>query len=113
MKILYKLNQSGKLINTVIVDDDYKLANNETDIKPADGLYEPLMFDGATWTGVTREEWLANQPEPEPVEPSDTDKALAAVAYQQTMTTQDVTTLQTQNAQMAYQLMMMQQGGKA
>ena len=113
MKILYKLNQSGKLINTVTVDDDYKLANNETDIKPIDGLYEPLIFNGATWTGATREEWLSNQPEPETVEPSNTDKTLAALTYQQMMTTQDVTTMQTQNAKMAYQLMTAQGGATA
>lgn len=40
-------------------------------------------------------------------QPSDTDKALAALSYQQMTTTQDVTTLQTQNAQMAYQIMML------
>lgn len=46
--------------------------------------------------------------------PSATQQQLAQVAYQQMMTTQDVTTLQTQNAQMAYQLMMMQKrGGEA
>lgn len=46
--------------------------------------------------------------------PSQNQQQLAAVTYQQMMTTQDVTTLQTQNAQMAYQLMMMQkQGGEA
>ncbi|KRM79465.1 hypothetical protein FC84_GL001645 [Lapidilactobacillus dextrinicus DSM 20335] len=50
---------------------------------------------------------------PNDPEPSDTDKALAALSYQQMTTTQDVTALQTQNAQMAYQLMMIQQGGEA
>lgn len=46
--------------------------------------------------------------------PSEAQKQLAQVTYQQMMTTQDVTALQTHNAQMAYQLMMMQkQGGEA
>lgn len=45
--------------------------------------------------------------------PSQTQQQLAQVIYQQMMTTQDVTTLQTQNAQMAYQLMMQKQGGEA
>ena len=39
--------------------------------------------------------------------PTQIDKDVATVTYQQMMTTQDVTTLQTQNAQMAYQLMML------
>lgn len=45
--------------------------------------------------------------------PSQSQQQLAQVTYQQMMTTQDVTTLQTQNAQMAYQLMMIQRGGEA
>lgn len=46
--------------------------------------------------------------------PSQAQQQLAQVAYQQMMTTQDVTTLHTWNAQIAYQLMMMQkQGGEA
>lgn len=54
-----------------------------------------------------------NYQEPNITDPglSQNQKQLAQVIYQQMMTTQDVTTLQTQNAQMAYQLMM--QGGKA
>lgn len=46
--------------------------------------------------------------------PSESQQQLAQVTYQQMMTAHYVTTLQTQNAQMAYQLMMMQkQGGEA
>lgn len=46
--------------------------------------------------------------------PTEAQKQLAQITYHQMMTTQDVTALQTQNAQMAYQLMMMQkQGGES
>lgn len=63
-------------------------------------------------------EIVVNDDYQEPViadsKPSEAQQQLAQVTYQQMMTTQNVTTLQTQNAQMAYQLMMMQQqGGKA
>lgn len=60
-------------------------------------------------------EIVVNQDYKEPIitdpRPSEAQQQLAQVTYQQMMTTQDITTLQTQNAQMAYQLMM--QGGKA
>ena len=40
--------------------------------------------------------------------PSEAQQQLAQITYKQMMTTQDITAMQTQNAQMAYQLMMMQ-----
>lgn len=63
-------------------------------------------------------EIVVNNDYQEPViadpKPSESQQQLAQVTYQQMMTTQDITTLQTQNAQMAYQLMMIQkQGGEA
>lgn len=68
----------------------YLLKNNEIVVNP--DYQEPVIADPG---------------------PSQTQQQLAQVVYQQMMTTQDVTTLQTQNAQMAYQLMMIQQGGEA
>ena len=112
MKIIYKFG-NGEIENRK-VDDDYKLAANETLIKPNNNIRYPCGFDGENWFNIIGE----IQPEYDPPEdiaepqPSEADKQLAQLTYQQMMTTQDVTTLQTQNAQMAYQLMM-QQGGKA
>lgn len=74
MKLIYFYNDQRQLDHSELVDDDYQLPANATDIRPADGLYEPLTFTGSAWTGVTREEWLANHPEPEPIEPSEQDK---------------------------------------
>ena len=74
MKLIYFYNDQRQLDHSELVDDDYQLPANATDIRPQDGLYEPLTFTGSAWTGVTREEWLANQPEPEPVEPTEQDK---------------------------------------
>lgn len=69
----------------------YLLQNNEITVNP--NYEEPTI----------------NIPE---IEPSQTKQQLAQIAYQQMMTSKDFTTIQTQNAQMAYQLMM-QQGGRA
>ena len=116
MKKKYILNEQAQFVGYDLVDDDYTAKNDlETCVPMPDGLYEPQTFDltTLTWSGATYEEWLANQ-KVEPAQPSQTQQQLAQLTYQQMMTTQDVTTLQTQNAQMAYQLMMMQQqGGEA
>lgn len=74
MKLIYFYNDQRQLDHSELVDDDYQLPANATDIRPADGLYEPLSFTGTEWVGVTREEWLANQPEPEPTQPTEQDK---------------------------------------
>ncbi|WP_125607241.1 hypothetical protein [Lapidilactobacillus bayanensis] len=74
MKLIYLYNDQRQLDHSELVDDDYQLPANATDIRPQDGLYEPLTFTGSDWTGVTREEWLANQPEPEPTQPTEQDK---------------------------------------
>lgn len=69
MKTLYKLNEVSQRISTDLVEDDYKITGElETCVPVPDGLYEPQTFNKITqtWTGITREEWLANQPEPDP-----------------------------------------------
>lgn len=76
----------------------------ESDFKP--GYY--LLQDDKIIVNPNFEEPVFANPGP-----SQTQQQLAQMAYQQMMTTQDVTTLQTQNAQMAYQLMMQKQGGEA
>lgn len=68
---------------------------------------------------LKNDEIIVNQNYQEPTVvdpgPSELQQQLAQVTYQQMMAIQDIATLQTQNAQMAYQLMMMQQqqGGEA
>lgn len=45
------------------------LASNQTFVKPADGLYQPMRFNGTTWIGTPKEEWEAAHPAPK-MEPS-------------------------------------------
>lgn len=55
-----------------------------TTIKPADGLYSPITIDLAkgAWFGVTREEYLASLPKPEPVTPTAEQENQAAMLLQ-------------------------------
>lgn len=45
------------------------LASNQTFVKPADGLYQPMRFNGTTWIGTPKEEWESAHPAPK-MEPS-------------------------------------------
>lgn len=52
------------------------LASNQTFVKPADGLYQPMRFNGTTWIGTPKEEWEAAHPAPK-MEPSTSQIAQA------------------------------------
>lgn len=95
----------GGLNDAVVFDEELLPDGFEENFKP--GLY--LLINGEV---VLNDNYSEHKEQPVAVT-TDSDKQLAQVIYQQMMTTQDVTTLQTQNAQMAYQLMMIQQGGEA
>lgn len=97
----------GDLSDGLEIDDSLKPDGFEENFKPSFYLFK----DNEIVVNPNYEEPAISIPE---LGPSATQQQLAQVTYQQMMTTQDVTTLQTQNAQMAYQLMMMQQqGGEA
>lgn len=44
-----------------LVDDDYIVQAGETEVKPTDGLYEPITWDGAKWNGTDQAVWQAAQ----------------------------------------------------
>lgn len=66
MKIVYVFDASTKaFVETKIVDEEYQLQSNETFVAPISedgtGLYDPV-WNGTTWSSLTKEEWLAKQP---------------------------------------------------
>lgn len=60
-KTLYIYDPTKRDYHTDIVADDYVLQANETFTKPADGLYEPITWDGAKWVGTDQAIWQAAQ----------------------------------------------------
>lgn len=68
-----------------IVDDDYKLASNETFEEPKDlngrGLLTPIKQVNGVWRGATQEEHEAAHPV-QPVTPSATAQAINALGMQ-------------------------------
>ena len=62
MKELYFYDKTTKeFLGSNVVADDYIVSDGETEIKPADGLYDPITFDGTKWNGTDQAVWQAAQ----------------------------------------------------
>lgn len=85
MKILYFWDSNFKLVNSVFYQNEEDMPSpmpsNATSVAPADGLYEPSR-NGSAWVGITREEWLAQQPAATPAAPTTDQKFQAQLALQ-------------------------------
>lgn len=110
---------SKELTTTKVVRNDYKPTDTETTVAPEPGLYTPITWDGTKWQGTDEAtykarvdakaaQYLADHP----VTPSATDTAIAQLAYEHMQDQATISDLQTQNAQIAYQLMTVQGGTK-
>jgi hypothetical protein len=60
-KAVYMYDDNNQFTNTKLVEDDYATTAGETEIKPIDGLYEPIAFDGTKWIGTDKAVWQATQ----------------------------------------------------
>ena len=85
MKILYFWDSNFKLVNSIFCQNEEDMPSpmpsNATSVAPADGLYEP-SWNGSAWVGITREEWLAQQPAATPAAPTTDQKFQAQLALQ-------------------------------
>lgn len=62
MKAIYLYDTASREFKGAkLVDDDYVAIAGETEIKPTDGLYEPITWDGAQWVGTDKAVWQAAQ----------------------------------------------------
>lgn len=54
-----------------LIPEGAVLASNQTFVKPKDGLYQPMKFNGVEWVGTPKEEWEKKHPATiAPVNPS-------------------------------------------
>lgn len=60
-KAIYTFDASNTFTGSKLVDDSYKLQSGETEVKPADGLYTPITWNGTTWVGTDQVTWQAAQ----------------------------------------------------
>lgn len=61
-KAVYLIDANNHFSGIKLVDDDHQLQTNETFVKPEDGLYEPITWNGTGWIGTDKATWEANQP---------------------------------------------------
>ena len=57
MKAIYLYDTTSREFkgSKTIDDDNYVAQAGETEIKPVDGLYEPVTWDGSKWVGTDQE----------------------------------------------------------
>lgn len=56
--------QNNLYTGSVIIPEGQELKANQTFVKPKDGLYWPLHFNGVEWVGITKEEYEKEHPAP-------------------------------------------------
>lgn len=81
-KQIYLYDGNGVFAGSQMIDNDTEMPANSTDIAPASGLYQPATFDGTQWVGVSREDWLASNPDDIPNYPTSQDKIIASLTAQ-------------------------------
>ena len=62
-KVVYMYDQTSREFkgSKLIDDDNYVAQAGETEIKPTDGLYEPVTWTGTDWIGTDKAVWQAAQ----------------------------------------------------
>lgn len=101
--LTYEIKEDKSLGQITRRPAGYALADNETFVKPEDGIYDPT-WNGSSWVGITKDEYYKKHPVA-PVKPTAQDQAMAdllkdAAQFKTTNTKQD-----TLNAQLLKDLM--------
>lgn len=60
-KAVYLYDSSNMFTGSKLVDDNYVIQASETEVKPVDGLYTPITWNGNTWVGTDQATWQASQ----------------------------------------------------
>ena len=97
MKAIYLYDTTSREFKgSKLVDDDkYTVQTGETEIKPTDGLYEPVTWSGTTWVGTDQAIWQAAQE----AKQSELLKTNPELAPQPTVEQQQIAELIKSNAQ--------------
>lgn len=85
MTTLYFYDDNKAYDHSQVYTDDTQVPSplpaNVTTVAPEQGLYGTPKWSGTTWVGITREEWLAQQPAT-PVSPTTDQQFQAQLALQ-------------------------------
>lgn len=101
MKQVFFYDESNHFDHVELVEDNAELPANATFVQPNSGLYEPMTWNGTTWTSATKEEWKATLPKPSTPATTIEQTSQAALALQLASSTQAQAKL---NAQILLQL---------
>lgn len=74
--LTYEIKEDKSLGQITRRPAGYALADNETFVKPKDGLYDPT-WNGSDWVGISAEEYYKQHPVA-PIKPSDQQKVTMA-----------------------------------
>lgn len=104
--LTYEIKEDKSLGQITRRPAGYALADNETFVKPEDGLYDPT-WNGSAWVGITQEEYYKKHPVA-PVKPSQSQKILMTqqediTQLQKTVMAQQSSAVQMQKLIMAQQ----------
>lgn len=78
--LTYEIKEDKSLGQITRHPAGYALADNETFVKPEDGLYDPT-WNGSSWVGITKDEYYKKHPVA-PVKPSAQQTAMIALGQQ-------------------------------
>ncbi|MDV3526139.1 hypothetical protein [Lactiplantibacillus plantarum] len=86
MTVLYFYGDNKAYDHSQVYVDDTQVPNplpsNSTVVAPEQGLYGTPKWNGTTWVGIARDEWLTQQPATTPVAPTNDEKFQAQLALQ-------------------------------
>lgn len=110
MKVVY-LWKNGSSVIVYLNDDgefDYPL-ENWTEIKPPDGIYAPIYFDGENWVGQSKDDFEKSI-EPTEIEPDEKDMIITDLTEQVAQTNAEITNLKTAFVDLTEQVATIQGG---
>lgn len=58
-------DKNNEFTGVAMIPEGAVLKANQTFVKPKDGLYQPMRFNGTEWIGTPQEEWEKANPVPE------------------------------------------------
>lgn len=103
-KVVYLYDSSNTFTGSKLVDDNYVIQASETEVKPVDGLYTPITWNGTAWVGTDEKTWQAQQEaerqanqKANPVTPSSEQQMINALGLQFASLQATVTKLTTTN----------------
>lgn len=115
LQVFDKSNGQPKLIKQTMDEETGQMKydydkEDYTEEMPPSSLYDPIFYRDGRWQGLTKEQWEARRPEPEPVEPSQNEIENGAMQMEIFKLQLMVQDLQNENASLVKQVVALKGG---